>query len=364
MTRFVFFVLCAAFLPSCAALEAGEGGVEDFSPEHYLCLRTAEPLRIDGKLDEPAWQAAAWTRDFADIEGAERPRPRFRTRAKMLWDDDYFYIAAELEEPHIWATLTERDSIIFNDNDFEVFIDPDGDTFHYYEMEMNAFNTVWDLFLDKPYRDGGKPLFFWDIRGMKTGVFIEGTINQPGDRDEGWTVEIAMPFAVLKECAPGGEPPGPGDQWRVNFSRVEWRVEVKDGGYAKVVNPETGNPFPEDNWVWSPQGLVNMHYPEKWGFVQFSSRAAGEGGAEPFVMRPEERAKWALRRVYYRQKAYFEEHGAYTDSPAALGLQEIRVEGFQWPPSIRHTFSLFEAVLERADGREQWHIAQDGRVWK
>ena len=65
--------------------------------------------------------------DFQDIEGDKKPRPRFRTRAKMLWDDQFFYVAAELEEPHVWATLTKHDSVIFHDNDFEIFIDPDGD---------------------------------------------------------------------------------------------------------------------------------------------------------------------------------------------------------------------------------------------
>ena len=82
--------------------------------------------------------------------------------AKMLWDDDYFYIGAYIEEPNVWATLTKRDSIIFQDNDFEIFIDPDGDSHNYYELEMNALNTVWDLFLVKPYRDGGPALHAWD----------------------------------------------------------------------------------------------------------------------------------------------------------------------------------------------------------
>ena len=65
-----------------------------------------------------------WTTDFVDIQGGAKPTPRFRTRAKLLWDDDYLYIAAELEEPHVWATLTQHDSVIFQDPDFEVFIDP------------------------------------------------------------------------------------------------------------------------------------------------------------------------------------------------------------------------------------------------
>ncbi len=95
--------------------------------------------------------------DFVDIQGDAKPKPRFRTRAKMLWDDNYLYIAAEIQEPHVWATLTNHDSVIFQDPDFEVFMDPKGETQPYYEFEMNALNTTWDLRLNKPYMDQGKP---------------------------------------------------------------------------------------------------------------------------------------------------------------------------------------------------------------
>src|SRR5262249_31004249 len=106
-------------------------------PKRYLCYCIDRPLAIDGRLDKPAWKSVPWSEDFMDIEGDAKPKPRFRTRVKMLWDDNYFYISAELEEPHVWATLTQHDSVIFQDNDFEVFIDPDGDTLNYYEFEMN-----------------------------------------------------------------------------------------------------------------------------------------------------------------------------------------------------------------------------------
>ncbi|MBU0755056.1 MAG: carbohydrate-binding family 9-like protein, partial [Planctomycetes bacterium] len=289
------------FLGGDPAPRPGPAG--DYCPKSYVCRRAGQPLKIDGLLEEAAWRKAAWTDDFQDIQGADLPAPAYRTRAKMLWDDEYFYVAAELEEPHIWANLTERDSVIFQDNDFEIFIDPDGDTHHYYEFEMNALNTVWDLFLDKPYRDKAKPLFCWDIGGLKTGVHVEGTINDPSDRDRHWTVEAAFPWKVLQECAPGNRRPGHGDQWRINFSRVEWRVEVKAGRYQKVIDPETDKPFPEDNWVWSPQGEINMHMPELWGFVQFSEKEVGSTERDAFIPNREERMKWALRQVYYREKA-------------------------------------------------------------
>ena len=86
-----------------------------------------------------------------------------------------------MEEPDVWATLTARDSVIFHDNDFEVFIDPDGDTHEYYELEVNALGTEWDLMLVQPYRDGGPPIDAWDIAGLETGVDVRGTINRPGD---------------------------------------------------------------------------------------------------------------------------------------------------------------------------------------
>ncbi len=243
----IFYV---AFL---AALSLGA------QPKSYECHRAASPIKIDGHLDDTAWSAAPWTDAFVDI--ANDVRPRFQTRVKMLWDDQYLYIAAELEEPDVWATLTEHDSVIFRDNDFEVFLNPTGDTLKYFEFEINARNTGWDLFLPKPYNKGGKADNGWEMPGYKSAVAVDGTINDPRDRDKGWSVELALPWASFVERSGKGRPEL-GDAWRVNFSRVEWRVRVADGKYEKLAGPE-------DNWVWSPQGVVNMHVPEKWGVVRF-----------------------------------------------------------------------------------------------
>src|SRR5690606_3613382 len=163
--------------------------------------------------------------------------------------------------------LRQRDTVIFIDNDFEIFIDPDGDTHAYYEIEVNAFGTAWDLLLLKPYRDGGKAVTRWDIPDMKVGTHIDGTINHPADVDKGWTVEFSIPLSALKECSAKGRLPVAGDQWRIDFSRVEWRIVIDEGRYRKEINPATGRPFPEDNWVWSPQGRINMHMPEMWGYL-------------------------------------------------------------------------------------------------
>jgi len=332
----------------------------------YVCARTAGPITVDGRLDEASWTEAEWTEVFGDIEGPSKPEPRFRTRAQMLWDDAYLYIGVYLEEPDVWATLTERDSVIFQDNDFEVFIDPDGDTHDYYELEVNALNTVWDLLLVKPYRDGGPAVNAWDIQDLKTAVDVQGTLNDPSDRDRAWTVEMAVPFRVLRECIPSKpERPAPGDQWRMNFSRVEYRPDVVDGAYVKAKDKATGRALPEDNWTWAPQGVVNIHYPEMWAFVQFSERPSGRRAGK-FAERPEEKLKWALRRIYYRERGQFADRGVFAPDLEGLGLgsaRELKVKGWRYPPVIRVTDSLFEAVYSDKAGMS-WHIRQDGLVWK
>jgi len=337
-------------------------------PRHYVCYRASGPITIDGLMTEPDWQLAEWTEYFGDIEGSLKPEPRLKTRAKMLWDDKYLYVLAQLEEPNVWAYLTERESVIFYDPDFEVFIDPDGDTHHYLEYEMNAMNTQWDLMLLKPYRDdvvNNVAIDNWNYNGMKSAVYVDGTINDPKDTDKGWTVEIAFPLDAMAEVSSTGKNPVPGEQYRIDFSRVEWLTDLVDGKYKRRSQLQDGKEkfLPEDNWVWSPQGVVNMHQPETWGYLQFSGKPAGRG-TDSYVENPDNAVKWALRLLYYRQKAYFEKNSVYTTDPGKLGLADYKLNNSVISPSIRLTQTLYEASLPSADGKGTWHITQDGRVWK
>lgn len=330
-----------------------------FAPRQMVCYRTPAPLVVDGRIDEAAWQGVEWSAPFVDIDGV---RPvRHATRVKLLWDDHALYVAAHLEEPDLWATITTRDAVIFQDHDFEVFIDPDGDTHGYYELEVNALGTPWDLLLVQPYRDGGPPIHGWDIAGLRVGVERRGTLNRPGDRDEGWTVELALPWDSLREAAPQRRAPRDGEQWRINFSRVQWTLDVADGTYRKRLDARTGRPLPEDNWVWSPQGAIDMHMPERWGVLQFTDVAAGVRTVALSADR-NDRVKWALRRLYYRQRAYRDAHGRYASDLARLGPDTIRVDGLAFSPALHATPSLYEITAPGFDGAVV-HIRQDGRVW-
>ena len=327
-------------------------------PRGYVCHHASGQIAIDGKLDEDSWKAVPWTDDFVDIEGDRKPKPRFRTRAKMLWDDDNLYLAAELEEPHVWGTLTKHDSVIFNDNDFEVFLNPNGDSHLYAELELNALNTTWDLLLSMPYKDGGHAIDSWEIAGLKTAVHIDGTLNDPKDRDRGWTVEIAWPWKGIRELTGRAVPPKDGDQWRINFSRVEWEHEIVEGKYRKVKGK------PEDNWVWSPQGVIDMHRPERWGYMQFSTAPPGKAA---FVPDPAAPAKQLLHRVYYSQRAYYDKHGKWAGSMTELGLKNLEHASVIGLPKLETTTSLFEASVElkgTGDKPRRWRIRQDAKVWQ
>lgn len=245
----------------------------------YLCRRLPCALDLQGSEPDPLWETLPWSEPFADITGRPELAPRFTTRMRMGRDTEFLYVQALLEEPHVWGTITRDNEVMFMDNDFEVFLDPDCDGLDYYEFEINALGSIWELSLPRPYGDGGEPILGCNLDGLVSRVRIDGTLNDPRDEDRGWTVEVAFPFAGLARYhRRGGCPPVSGDRWRVNFSRVQWRHEIVDGAYVRIpphgtpiaesLNPEEQE-HPEDNWVWSPQGIVNMHRPERWGEVIF-----------------------------------------------------------------------------------------------
>jgi hypothetical protein len=307
---------------------------------------------IDGQLDDAAWDDVAWTDPFTDIEGERRPVPRHETRVRMMWDDAHLYIGAVLEEPDLQASLTERDAVIYRDNDFEVFLDPDGDTHDYIELELNALGTEWDLRLPRPYRDGGRPDIAWDITGLRTAVALEGTLNDASDRDGGWSVELAIPFDGL-----GVDAPRDGAHWRVNFARVEWTFDAAEGGYRKRIDAGTGKPLPESNWAWSPQYAVNMHMPELWGIVQFSATPPA-GGPVRFVAPVDEETRWALRRVYYAERAFRREQRRWATRLDALALAPMP-SGISFEADS--AAGTWRAELVGASGA-LWRITADGRI--
>ena len=288
------------------------------NPRSYVAMHTVAMPLIDGNVSEEAWKNVPWTDFFQDIEGNKiKPSPRLKTRAKMMWDDNNLYVAAEMEEPDVWANLTERDQIVFHDNDFEIFVDPSNSTHNYFEIEINARNTIFDLFLPKPYRNQGGVVFGWNAPGMKHAVRVNGSLNRPGDKDRGWTAEFAIPWTAIT-VGGGKHLPANGEIWRINFSRVEWDVDKMGGAYVKQKDA-SGKVKPENNWVWSPQGVIDMHRPERWGYLQFYASPAGSDA--PTFERPyTEYQRDYLWLTYYKQKDFQRINKRYASTLQELGL--------------------------------------------
>ena len=259
--------------------------MKGITPRGYVCGFTEKPLVIDGRLDEAAWQAASWTEDFTDIEGSRKPRPRFRTRAKMLWDNDYLLHrrrdgrAACLghghaaRRGHFSRTTISKSSSIPTATTTTIT--------NWNSMPSIRPGTCSCL---APYKDGGKADNSFELTGMKTAVRVKGTLNNPADKDEGWCVEIAIPWKALAQHAHRPSPPSDGDQWRVDFSRVEWKYEIADGKYVKVPNTPRGqlDLVAAGNHRHAPAGALGLRAVLQGGAGQRDLRA----GPDPSRPRP------------------------------------------------------------------------------
>ncbi len=253
-------------------------GPRPFRPEQYVVYRTVDDIAVDGKLDEESWALAPWTVDFGHIQSATAyARPHLRTRARLLWNDEYLYAAVELEEPHLVAHVVDKDEEIYDDNDIEMFIDVDGDAQDYIELEFNALGTVWDMLLPKEYNRGGLPFSHpripesqpWSLEGMRAAVRVDGSLNYPYDTDTGWVIELSIPWASLAPRDRSGTPLNRGGRTlRVNFSRVQhpWPRDVWP------IADWTNQGGPVWDWTWSPVLVYNMHACETWGRLVLSDR--------------------------------------------------------------------------------------------
>jgi hypothetical protein len=260
-------------------------------PAHYTCHRASEAFPIDGNLEKAVWKAAPQSSRFVDLVTGE---PAFLdTRMACLWDDEALYVGFWIQEPQVRASLTERDSFIWNDNDVEVFFGGDD---CYYEFEINAFGTVYEVFFvyqdalkkgsrfDTPQFDlyerdvdvlcgfqdasrcgkdpRGKRWAFmdYDYPGLRTAVKVDGTINDPHSVDRGWTVEMAFPWDGLRKLLPNRTfPPVEGDTLRAAFMRFEALSY-----HGKTVAESPG-------WALNAHGVYDSHIPERFSYLHFTT---------------------------------------------------------------------------------------------
>lgn len=342
----ILMVLCATSLSAQGLTQRYQRLLTD--PQGYVVYRTASPITIDGIADETAWQDAPVVDNFRDISGEGFPLPLYHTSARMLWDDDCLYIAAELEEPNVWAYITQHDEVIYQEPDFEVFIDPDNDGQTYFEMEFNAIGTLFDLFLSTPYctSSGTFISVAWDAPGIQIATHINGTINDDSDTDQGWNVELAIPKKALANNF--DNPLKAGSYWRLGFSRVEWQTQTVNGRIGRKQN-EKGSYLPEYNWTWPATGQINMHMPERWNYLYFSNKTSG---TETFRYPADHNIEKLLWATYYAQHDHYNAAETYFQKLKQLGLSKedlaLLPDGAEI--SMEATKRKFEVTVTKPDG--------------
>jgi hypothetical protein len=192
-------------------------------PTAYECRWTSDAISLDGKVDEPAWQSAQVIDDFR-VPGIPQTRPHTATRARLLWNAEYLYFAADMEDRDVIAKITDHQGMVWTDDCFELFLKPAEAKPAYYEFEVNPLNTTLELFF--PARDaGGYPAFKDKTKiEMRTGVIVRGTPNLQGDKDDGWTVEGRIRW---RDFARTGRAPKPGDVWKFALCRCDYTTGVE-----------------------------------------------------------------------------------------------------------------------------------------
>lgn len=204
-------------------------------------------IKLDGKLDEAEWTTARGTGAFVKtLDGAAAES---KAEAKVLWDDKFLYVAFQLEDKDVWATKTGRDDQLWKEEAVEVFIDADGDKATYVELQVNPKNAVFDSYLPK-YRENQNDF----DAGMKTAVFVDGTVDKRDDADKGWSVEMQIPLIAArgKDATMKSVPPVVGTVWRVNF----FRMDMPAGK-------------PQQGTSWSAPMVADFHALDKFGELVF-----------------------------------------------------------------------------------------------
>jgi len=260
-------------------------------PASYTAFRRPGP----GRVTAAEWAAASRTARFVDMVTGEPAV--LDTTAAALWDDEALHIRFWAAEPAVSATMTQRDSLLFFENDLEIFVDG-GDA--YYELELNALGTVYEVFYiwRDAYTRGSRwavprfdvhspqvhsfagdhpltPEAFWpgchprgtrwafldyDLPGLQVSVEVDGVLNDPATVDRGWTATVVLPWTGLADLANGRSlPPVPGDTWGIFFGRFQ-QVGARDGSRVTA------------GWAANPHGVADTHLPESFTQVTFAAR--------------------------------------------------------------------------------------------
>lgn len=224
----------------------------------YACRFTDEPPAIDGAVDDTAWRNAVAIDGFSmPWQGTGKPALK-ATRARLLWDRENLYLAADLDDADLYADVTEHDGQTWDNDVVELFLKPSRDKPAYYEFQVTPRNTLFDCFI--PRRGHVRRFRTMHDFGIESAVRLRGTLDQWTDTDQDWSVEMRIPWTAFM---PTGGRPEPGDEWRFAVCRYDYDV---------------GREQPELSTS-APLSRLDFHQHENYAPLTFVGPAAGAATA-------------------------------------------------------------------------------------
>jgi len=218
-------------------------------PLEIRAARASKPLKLDGKLDEAAWASAASSPSFVNTMTGVTAEPK--VSVKTLWDDTNLYVAFEVTDDFLKTRFENNDDHLWEEDTVEIMVDPDGDGKNYFELQVAPSNKNFDTRYDS--RRLPKPFGHMDWNaGLTSGVALRGKLNDD-EADEGYVVEIAIPWTAFAAGEPKHEAPKAGDAWRINFYVMDSRKE----GQRSV--------------GWSAPRVGDFHVPKRFGKILFDA---------------------------------------------------------------------------------------------
>jgi hypothetical protein len=219
-------------------------------PRSTVVPRIASGVKIDGVLDEPAWQKAARVAPFGRNDSTTPAR--VATEVRLWYDEAALYLGWVCTDYDIQATFTQRDSRFWEEEVVEFFVTPSA-LDRYFELQWNPLGGTFDAIIANDLGPDGQSRQFkgdwsYTARNMTFAVRVDGSVQNSSDRDQRWTVEVRIPFADLNVA-----PPKNGDVWRGSF----YRFNRDHDGEAEQLS-------------WSPTIWPGFHQPARFGFLRFS----------------------------------------------------------------------------------------------
>jgi glucose/arabinose dehydrogenase len=248
-----------------ASAEENQPPAKATPPTAFECRWAETPITIDGKAGEEAWKHAQVIDHFYLPWLKDARRARTATKARLLWDREYLYFFAEMEDTDLYADVTEHDGETWDNDVFELFFKPSDDRPGYYEFQVNAAGTIMDMFLPRRNSGGYKRFKKDGDFHIDAKVRLRGTLNHWQDKDQGWSVEGRIPW---KDFFRTGGRPAVGERWKFALCRYDYSVDF-EGPELSTCAPLRSQNFPD------------FHHWEDYASLRFVG-PAGKSAARPY----------------------------------------------------------------------------------